>query len=92
MFLHLSVILFTGGCLLGGYALGRHPPARQPPLGRHPSLAATAAGGTHPTGMHSCSFVFIFCFHVEYLHTYLMLDKDSRTHSLRFHEVKRSVQ
>ena len=37
---------------------GRHPPpplGRHPP-GRHPLLAATAADGTHPTGMHSCWF------------------------------------
>ena len=26
---------------------GRHPPGRHPPM-------ATAADGTHPTGMHSC--------------------------------------
>ena len=39
--------------------LGRHPvPPRQTPLlGRHPPphhQTATAADGTHPTGMHSC--------------------------------------
>ena len=43
MFLHPSVILFTGGCT---------------PPGRHPSTplpeTATAADGTHPNGMHSC--------------------------------------
>ena len=80
MFLHLSVILFTGGCLsqhaMGVYTpLGRQPhqadPGRSlprqtppkadtllgihPPSGRHPLLRmATEAGGTHPTGMHSC--------------------------------------
>ena len=34
---------------------GRHPPGRHPP-GRHPhpGQMATAADGTHPTGMHSC--------------------------------------
>ena len=68
MFLHLSVsvILFTGG---GGVCLSTywdtHPPGRLP-LGRHPSRqtphpgqtppqqTATAADGTHPTGMLSC--------------------------------------
>ena len=38
-----------------------HPPARHP-LGRHPpGQTATAADGTHPTGMHSC-FKFSFLF------------------------------
>ena len=53
--------------------LGRHPhghtpplgqtppsPGRQP-LGRHlppPQQTATAADGTHPTGMHSCTKLF----------------------------------
>ena len=32
--------------------LGKHPLDRHP-LGKHP-LTATAADGTHPTGMHSC--------------------------------------
>ena len=74
MFLHLSVILFTGGCLsqhaVGGCTPpwadnptrqtpadppGRHSPRQTPPSGRHPLLRmATEAGGTHPTGMHSC--------------------------------------
>ena len=51
MFLHVSVILFTG---LGS---GRHPPQADTPPGRHPPLGtATAADGTHPTGMYSCCF------------------------------------
>ena len=87
MFLHLSVILSTGGCLpqcMLGYKpraytppgqtpltlLGRHPlPGQTPsqgrqPLSRHPlgksppwsdmMLYGQQAGGTHPTGMHSC--------------------------------------
>ena len=49
MFLHLSVILFTGGgvCLWsrGGVCLcppqGRHPPGQKPLLGRHPLWADT---------------------------------------------------
>ena len=39
MFLHLSVILFRGGG--GGVCVAGE--------------TATAADGTHPTGMHSCS-------------------------------------
>ena len=45
MFLHLSVILFTGGSQ-GGLCQG-DPPDRNPHTVR--------AHGTHPTGMHSCS-------------------------------------
>ena len=39
-----------------------HPQQADPPLGRyptpgrHPQQTATAADGTHPTGMHSCFF------------------------------------
>ena len=79
MFLHLSVILFTGGgrgvsaSVHAGIhppwadspppSLGRHPPEQTTPPGRHippgqtlppPQQTATAADGTHPTGMHSC--------------------------------------
>ena len=78
-FLHLSVILSTGGSgrhppvdpgqtttPRGPWAdiptpLGRHPPRAETPLGRHPpgqtpspGQTATAADGTHLTGMHSC--------------------------------------
>ena len=44
--------------------LGRHPPAQcilgyTPPCPVHAGIdMATAADGTHPTGMHSCSLVF----------------------------------
>ena len=92
MFLHLSVILFTGGVSapvhagihtpLGRHPLGRHPPAQcmlgytppppaqcilgytspcpvhagnTPPCPVHAGIhMATAADGTHPTGLHSC--------------------------------------
>ena len=74
MFLHVSVILFTGGCLVpGGLLLGgacsgewgclvpgggvpgpRGVPAPGGVLGGTPPQTAFAAGGTHPTGMHSC--------------------------------------
>ena len=39
--------------------LGRHPPGRHPPwVDTPPPLGqtATAADGTHPTGMHSCIY------------------------------------
>ena len=82
MFLHLSVILFTGGCMpqcMMGYTHlvadtpsppgadipgNRHPPGAdtphrsRPPQGRHSSAQfrryGQQAGGTHPTGMHTC--------------------------------------
>ena len=43
MFSQASVVLFMGVC--GRHPLGWHPPPQQ---------TATAADGTHPTGMHSC--------------------------------------
>ena len=86
MFLHLSVILFTGGCLpLGPWGclpLGpgdvclwvpgvctpwTHMPGQTPPghtphrqtlpwADTTPIKVTIEAGGTHPTGMHSCVF------------------------------------
>ena len=65
MFSQASVILFTGGRGVSQHALGQTPPladnspladttqADTRPLGRHPQTAS-AAHGTHPTGMHSC--------------------------------------
>ena len=56
MFLHVSVILFTGGRGVSQHALGQASPlGRHPSMhwGRHP-LTTTAVDGTHPTGMHSC--------------------------------------
>ena len=47
MFLHLSVIRFTGGCLSGGGSLSRRLPVW------------LRAGGKHPIGMHSCCIVRI---------------------------------
>ena len=57
MFLQVSVILLTGGCLVPG---GSGPRGERGCLlpegvpGGDPPGTATAAGGTHPTGMHSC--------------------------------------
>ena len=52
MFLHLSVILFTGGVCHtspGQTPLARHPPPAQSMLGYGQQV-----GSTHPTGMQSC--------------------------------------
>ena len=62
MFLHMSV------CPRGSTWAGT-PPGRYPPGQVHPSWAGTppatvhagirsTSGGTHPTGMHSCSLVY----------------------------------
>ena len=51
MFLHLSVILFTGGVSVqGSLCQGDPPPAHAVQL---------RAGGTHPTGMLSCILYFL---------------------------------
>ena len=55
MFLYLSVSHSVHG---GGEAGVCIPTCKgrgvYSPLGRHPPEVATEAGGTHPTGMHSC--------------------------------------
>ena len=60
MFLHLSLILFTGGVHSPGQTPPQAdtppPPADTPPGRRPPPGMTTAADGTHPTGMHSCLF------------------------------------
>ena len=57
IFLHLSVILFTGGGkYLGRYHPGRYTPGQMHPPPRQCMLRyCQQAGSTHPTGMHSCS-------------------------------------
>ena len=45
----IPVCNMQGGC-------GRHPPG-QTPSRQIPPRTATAADGTHPTGMHSCYFL-----------------------------------
>ena len=77
MFLHLSVSHSVhgggGGCLvLGAWSRGVCAWSQGGP-GRDPPEMATAAGGTHPTGMHSC-YILIFtvrkrsCRKVMFLH------------------------
>ena len=79
MFLHLSVILRTGG---GGVwqppPRGKTPPGQTPPP---PQETATAADGTHPTGMHSCyyngcqgEFFLVFLLSLERPKFYLEYD------------------
>ena len=42
-------------CILGYTSLGRHPTRADTPHPVHAGIdMATAADGTHPTGMHSC--------------------------------------
>ena len=74
MFLHVSVILFTGGVCpiacwttLPGPEAGTPTRADTPPgPGTLPTSAVHAgrygqqAGGTHPTGMQSCGFFYIY--------------------------------
>ena len=64
IFLHVSVILFTGGrAWRGAYVAGGHAchggvHSRWRHVWQVACMAgemATAAGGMHPTGMHSCS-------------------------------------
>ena len=51
--------MFTGVCLdTGGvWSRGRVPGPKVGSGGNPPPPTATAAGGTHPTGMHSCYVV-----------------------------------
>ena len=52
MFLHLSVILFTGEGVYFSmqWAGGVYTSVGRPPIPE----TVTEVGGTHPTGMHSC--------------------------------------
>ena len=56
IFSQASVILSTGGFLVPGgcLVLGGVVPGPWGVPGGDPPGTATAAGGTHPTGMHSC--------------------------------------
>ena len=66
IFLHLSVILFTGRGYLGRYTPPRdqehpldqkHPLTRFTPRAVHAGKYGQQAGSMYPTGMHSCVFV-----------------------------------
>ena len=68
LYFHRRLWFCPGGCLVGGWGClvlegvcsGGSAP-RGVPGGDPPPGTATAAGGTHPTGMHSC---------LRYVHTY----------------------
>ena len=77
MFLHLSVILFTGGVCLWVYGVytpwADTPPWVDIPLKQTspwtdmpPPPMANEAGGIHPTGMHSCCTVIFALFYRKY--------------------------
>ena len=58
-FSHLSVILSTWEGVNPSMQWDRHPPGQTPHPGKHPPPSDTTgyseqAGGTHPTGMHTC--------------------------------------
>ena len=59
MFLPLSAILSTGGGVSAPVHARIHtPPGRHPPAQYMLGYMATAADGTHPTGIHSCNIFF----------------------------------
>ena len=67
-----GAVLPPGGCFLGGMLppAGRGGGWWRPPI---PPGTATAAGGTHPTGMHSCynccassELLTFYCVQTEY--------------------------
>ena len=64
MFLQVSVIVFTGGVPAPGGVWSRGDAwSGGVPGGDPPSVTATVAGGTHPTGMHSCclnAFLYLY--------------------------------
>ena len=66
MFLHLSVILFTGGglqqCNPGIHTpLPREQTTHLPPCAVHAGRCGQQVGGMHPTGMHSCFVKSFYC-------------------------------
>ena len=81
VFLHVSVILSTGGglpqCMLGYHppGAGTTPPRADTPQEQAPPGAVYAgrygqqAGGTHPTGMHSCFTIWSISCQLSDLHS-----------------------
>ena len=59
MFLHVSVILFTGGEGSASMCAGIPPPQSRPPRVVHAGRYGVTAGGKYPTGMHSCLQNFV---------------------------------
>ena len=85
MFSQASVILFTGG-VYPSMHWGRHPPRQTPlPWADPPPPTATAAEGTHPTGMHSSNNTFS-------LHNVLACQHSISVISMEFENFKMSVR
>ena len=55
----MSRILFRGGAWSRGGVPGPGVCVPGPGVCGDPPGMATAAGGTHPTGMHSCNFIIL---------------------------------
>ena len=53
MFLHVSVILFTGGGCLSHCMLGYSPGTRHPPQTRHPQSRQPLGADTPPSAVHA---------------------------------------
>ena len=97
IFLHLSVILFTGGVCLSASWDATHPPgvdtppdqtpgpdipqSRHPPSKQTPAYGQRAAG-THPTGMHSCSMLNL----LDFSQFYVTLLKFAQIFLVRHHQ------
>ena len=65
MFLHVSVILSTGGSAsvhagIPTPPLDQAPPRADPPRAVHAGRYGQQAGGMHPTGMQSCYDIILF--------------------------------
>ena len=68
MFLHLSVILFTGGRCTS--PLGRHPPGQTSPLGIHPPWVDPPRDG-HCSGRYASYWnAFLFSLVLMYLNSF----------------------
>ena len=99
MFLHLSVILSTGGGSVSVHAGmpprdQAHPPQVQttpqdqaPPQHPPPRETAAAADGTHPIGMHSCSEINYAIF-IKYSVCYLFMIRVLLQYAIRFNKMK----
>ena len=55
--------------------LGRHPLDKHPPWADTPRQTATAADGTHPTGMHSCFPVYFSNLLLNFVTEFVFLRK-----------------
>ena len=75
----LGGVCSLGGAWSGGSGPGGSGSRGVPGLGGawwRPTRIATAAGGTHPTGMHSCTFKKIYIF-LLFKHLFVTLENIS---------------